>query len=235
MSQNASRDFSHIDCRDYDESTQLGRSCIILAGGKSVRLGRDKIMEKLGDLSLLEHVISRIDPLVSEIILVISENRRFPQLECSQKIRIVSDIYPGKGSLGGIYTGLSSSNSFYSLVLAADMPFLNRPLLRYMFEASDGYDFVLPRIDSFFEPLHAVYSKNCIKPAESIIKMGCMVIVDLFQYVRVRYVEAEEIDQFDPQRLSFFNINTIEDLELARKIAEARESIRQRFHQNNAR
>ncbi len=198
----------------------MSPSGIILAGGKSVRLGYDKILERLGNTSLLEKVISRIEPLVGEIIVVVAEERSFPQLEGHPKIKKVSDIYPGRGSLGGLYTGLATSNSFYNLVLAADMPFLNQGLLRYLFEISDGFDFVLPRIGAFFEPLHAVYSKNCAPPAESLIKRGRRVIIDLFDYVKVRYVEAEEIDRYDPERLSFFNINTKEDLELARKILE---------------
>jgi molybdopterin-guanine dinucleotide biosynthesis protein A len=197
----------------------MSRSCIILAGGKSFRFGHDKISEKLGNSSLLEHVISRVESLVSEIILVVADERSFPQLESRQKTKTVSDIHPGQGALGGIYTGLLASHSFYSLVIAADMPFLNQALLQYLFEVSNGFDFVLPRIGTFFEPLHAVYSRNCIQPAESIIRQGHKVIVELFDHVRVRYVEADEIDRFDPKRLSFFNINTKEDLELARKIA----------------
>jgi molybdopterin-guanine dinucleotide biosynthesis protein A len=197
----------------------MSRSCIILAGGKSIRFGHDKISERVGNSSLLEQVISRVESLVSEIIIVGAEERVFPKLESRQKIKTVSDIYPGEGSLGGIYTGLVASNCFSNLVVAADMPFLNQPLLQYIVDVSDGYDLVLPRIGTFFEPLHAVYSKNCIKPAESIIRQGRKVIVELLNCVRVRYVEAEEIDRLDPKRLSFFNINTKEDLELARKIA----------------
>ncbi len=197
----------------------MSRSCIILAGGKSIRLGYDKISQKIGKLSLLEGVVSRVEPLVSEIILVVAQERSFPELENRKKIITVSDIYPGNGSLGGIHAGLSASSSFYNLVIAADMPFLDQALLRYLLEVSDGFDFVLPRIKTFFEPLHAVYSKNCIEPAESIIKQGKRVIIELFNYVRVRYVEAAEIDRFDPKHMSFFNINTKEDLEKAKKIA----------------
>jgi molybdopterin-guanine dinucleotide biosynthesis protein A len=197
----------------------MSRSCIILAGGKSVRLGRDKIAESIGNSSLLERVVSRIEPLVSEIILVIAEERDFPQLGSRQNIKKVSDIHPGNGSLGGIHAGLSASGSFYNLVVAADMPFLNPSLLRYILEVSEGFDFVLPRIETFFEPLHAVYSRNCIEPAEAIMKQGRKAIIGLFDQVRVRYVEAAEIDRFDPERLSFFNINTEEDLKLAREIA----------------
>ena len=197
----------------------MSRSCIILAGGRSTRLGYDKIEEKVGGFSLLERAISQIEPLADEIILVAGQERNLSQPENHQKIRKVPDIFPGKGSLGGIYTGLTASNSFYNLVIAADMPFLNQALLRYIFEVSNGFDFVLPRIESFFEPLHAVYSKNCIEPAGSILKQGRKVIVELFNYVKVRYVGVEEIDRFDPKHQSFFNINTKEDLEQARKIA----------------
>ena len=193
-------------------------SCIILAGGKSLRLGYDKVLEKVGKTSLLEKVISRIDSLSRDIIIVTAEERDYSQFTSHPKVKIVSDIFPRKGSLGGIYTGLAKSDLFYNLVIAADMPFLNQPLLRYMIEVSDGFDFVLPRIGDFFEPLHAVYSKNCVDPIESLIKRDRKVIIELFDFVKVRYIEAEEVDKFDPKHLSFFNINTKADLELARKM-----------------
>jgi molybdopterin-guanine dinucleotide biosynthesis protein A len=135
------------------------------------------------------------------------------------KVKVVSDVFPGQGSLGGIYTGLVESDSFYNLIVAADMPFLNEPLLRYMIERADGYDFVLPRVNGLFEPLHAVYSKNCIAPIKTILEQGKRMIIELFNYVKVRYIETEEVERFDPKHRSFFNINTKEDLELAKKIA----------------
>jgi molybdopterin-guanine dinucleotide biosynthesis protein A len=197
----------------------LDISGIILAGGKSLRLGHDKVLEKIGDKSLLEQVVSRIEPFCKNIIIVTADERAFSSLEKNPKVRTISDIYPGHGSLGGIYTGLVESSSLYNLIVAADMPFLNESLLSYMIEISDGYDFVLPRIGNFFEPLHAIYSRNCITPIKSILEQGKRVIVELFKYVKVRYVETEEVDRFDPKHLSFFNINTAEELELAREIA----------------
>ena len=194
-------------------------SSIILAGGKSLRLGYDKVLERVGKTSLLEQVISRIDSFSKDIIIVTAKERTFASLANHPKVKVVSDIFPGQGSLGGIYTGLKKSGSFYNLVVAADMPFLNEALLRYIIEVSDGYDFVLPKVDDLYEPLHAVYSRNCITPIETILQQGKKVIIELFNYVKVRYIGAEEIDRFDPQHLSYFNINTKEDLELARKIA----------------
>ncbi len=193
-------------------------SSIVLAGGKSLRLGHDKVAEKLGEKTLLEQVVSRIAPFSDTIIIVTAHERTFASLEINPRIKAVSDILPGRGSLGGIYTGLITSNSFYNLVVAADMPFLNVSLLRYMMEAADGYDFILPKVNGLFEPLHAIYSKNCIEPIKTILGQGKQVIVELFNYVKVRYIEAEEIDRYDPKHLSFFNINTQEDLELARQI-----------------
>ena len=193
-------------------------SSIILAGGKSVRLGHDKVIERLGNKTLLEKVISRIDSFSHEIVIVTAEKRDFSHLSGNTKIRTVSDIFPGRGSLGGIYTGLVKSESFYNLVIAADMPFLNQKLLTYMIEVADGFDYVIPRINQYYEPLHAIYSKNCSSPIETMLNQNVRVIVELFNYVKVRFVEAEEIDRFDPEHLSFFNINTEEDLELARKI-----------------
>jgi len=196
----------------------LDISSIILAGGKSLRLGHDKILEKIGDKSLLEQVVFHIDSFSKKIIIVTAHERTFAPLAKHPKVKIVSDIFPGQGSLGGIYTGLVESSSFYNLVVAADMPFLNESLLRYMIDSSDGYDFILPRLNNFFEPLHAVYSRNCIAPIKSLMEQGKKVIVELFDYVKVRYIEAEEVERFDPKHLSFFNINTKEDLELAREI-----------------
>ena len=194
-------------------------SCIILAGGKSLRFGHDKLLEKIGNTSLLEKVISLIDPISKDIIIVTAEKRAFTRIVKNTRIKIVNDIFPGQGSLGGIYTGLVKSDSFYNLVVAADMPFLNESLLRYMIKVADGYDFILPRVNELYEPLHAIYSKNCINPINSILEQGKKVIIELFNYVKVRFIEAEEIDRFDPKHLSFFNINTVEDMEIAKSIA----------------
>lgn len=196
----------------------MDTSCIILAGGKSIRFGHDKISEKIDGKSLLDQVISHVEPICKDIIIVTANERAFAHLAGRKNIRIVNDIIPGMGSLGGIYTGLVESKTHYNLVVAADMPFLNEALLRYMTNVAEGYDLTLPRVKNWYEPLHAVYSKKCIDPAKAIFAEGKRVIVELFKYVKVKYVEAEEIDRFDPQHLSFFNINTQQDMERALQI-----------------
>ncbi len=196
-------------------------SCIVLAGGKSTRLGRNKIVETIGNKSLLERVVSCLASFNNEIIIVTAENSSLPQLTNFPKLKVIKDIFPGKGSLGGIYTGLVASEAFYNLVVACDMPFLNLDLLRYMISLDEGYDVVIPKVNEILEPLHAVYSRKCLSPIEFLINQNRLSILELYPMVKVRYLEKIEIDRFDPRHLSFFNINTEADLragiDLARK------------------
>jgi molybdopterin-guanine dinucleotide biosynthesis protein A len=197
---------------------------IILAGGKSLRLGHDKVLETVGNISLIEQVVDHVNPFSKSIYIVTAHERTFTALAKNPKIRGVTDLLPGQGSLGGIYTGLEKSDSFYNLVVAADMPFLNGSLLRYMIDVSEGYDFILPRIGHTFEPLHAIYSRNCITPIKSILEQGKKVIIELFNYVKVRFIDTEEVESYDPEHLSFFNINTPADLERAKEISRRTEA-----------
>lgn len=143
-----------------------------------------------------------------------------PEVTGYPKTRIVTDIYPDTGPLGGICTGLTVTNSFYSLVIASDMPFLSRPLLDYMAKGVAGFDVVVPRLsENKVEPLHAVYSKECLPYAIRHLEMGDRNIISFLPEVRVRYIEVAEIDRFDPGHLSFFNINTEADLKMAREMA----------------
>lgn len=194
-------------------------SAIILAGGKSLRLGYNKVLEIVGNRSLLEQVISRVASLSSEIIVVATEEQVIPQFEDYPDMQVVTDIYPGKGPLGGIYTGLKTSTSTCNLVVAADMPFLNQALLGYMLGLVDGVDLVAPRVGGQVEPLHAVYMRGCLAAIEKMMKEGVLGVHKLFSRVNVRYVEADEIARFDPEQRSLFNINTEGDLQMAKKIA----------------
>jgi len=103
------------------------------------------------------------------------------------------------------------------------MPFLNRALLCYMVQLSANFDLVVPRVGNLAEPLHAVYTKDCLAPIEDMIKQGELKIHLLFNLVKVRYVEAEEIERYDPGHLSFFNVNTEADLKKARELDKEKE------------
>jgi len=200
------------------EKYTLDITCVVLAGGKGLRLGRDKVQETIGTDNLLQRVLSQLTAFNCDIIIVTAGSKSLPQIHGYQRSRIVIDIYPGKGALGGIYTGLVESNSQYNLVVACDMPFLNQALLRYMMELSAGFDMVVPRLGKMVEPLHAVYARSCLAPIERLLGRDNLEVRALFDLVNVRYVESDEIDRFDPQHLSFFNINTEADLEKARQM-----------------
>lgn len=190
----------------------------ILAGGKGRRLGgRDKSQEYLGSRRLLDLVVDRLRPVTSKIFLIVNPGKK---VSLPKGVELVEDIYPETGSLGGLYTALSVSPTFHTLVVACDMPFLNEDLLRYLISLAPGYDVVMPRFNEYLEPLHAVYSRRCLPYLEELIKQNDLKIMDFFPRVRVRYVERNEIEQFDPDLLSFFNINTPEELERARRIIE---------------
>ncbi len=193
----------------------MGISSIVLAGGKGLRLGHYKALVELDGENLVQRVVSKLSFLNSDIIIVLAEGQQPPQVTGYPKLRIVTDAYPGKGPLVGIYSGLLSSESYYNLVVACDMPFLNQRLLGYMLQISAGYDVTIPRLGNMVEPLHAVYSKKCLEVIEKMIGEDSFKIDRLLGLVRVRYVETDKIDSFDPEHLSFFNINTEDDLKIA--------------------
>lgn len=192
---------------------------IVLAGGKSLRFGNDKISEAIGSKSLLQQVITSLLFLGGEIIVVTSDEHPISESIDHPKLRILTDILPGKGPLGGIHTGLAASTTEYNLVVASDMPFLNEALLRYLIEISEGYDITVPRVGKLVEPLHAIYARSCLDPMAEMIKQERLSIYQLFRRVRVRYMEAAEIERFDPEHRSLFNINTKADLAAARRLA----------------
>jgi molybdopterin-guanine dinucleotide biosynthesis protein A len=113
-----------------------------------------------------------------------------------------------RGPLTGIYSGLSSSESEYSIVVACDMPFLNTGLLSYMMELAPGYDAVVPSVGELTEPLHAVYGKKLLPVIEERIHKDERRMQGIFSSVNVRYVTEKEISRFDPELRSFINLNT---------------------------
>jgi molybdopterin-guanine dinucleotide biosynthesis protein A len=199
----------------------LSMTSIILAGGKSLRLGRSKFLETIEDKSLIQWVVDRLAVLSTEIIIATARGEAIP---CSSAVEIktVADIYPRKGPLAGIYSGLMASSSPRAIVVGCDTPFLSTGLLEYMTQTSPTFDIAVPRIKDKVEPLCAVYSKNCLAPIQDLLERNELQIIKLFSMVKVKYVGEDEIDSFDPEHLSFFNINSQDDLTRARRLATER-------------
>jgi len=188
-----------------------------------LRLGREKALERLNKQTLIERTIGCLSPICQTILVVTSQEQFNLIAAAGLKGRVIVDFYPGRGALGGIYTGLASADSFYSLVVGCDMPFLNRDFLRYMIDITPDFDAVVPRIDDMLEPLHAVYSRGCLSPIKELLNQDRLGISPVFNLVKTRYVSKDEITKFDPEYLSFFNINTQDDLKKAEKLVRQRE------------
>ena len=196
-------------------------SGIILAGGKSRRFGRDKAVEPLGGEALITRVIERLGQISEQTIVVVNDEERASNLPLPESAKVAVDVYPDSGSLGGIFTGLSAADADWAVVVACDMPFVSVGLFNYMLSLRDGYDAVVPRLVGRPEPTHAAYSKICLPHMESRLRARDLKIAGFFDAVQVRFVPEEDVTRLDPDHLSFFNVNTQEDLERATDVVEA--------------
>jgi molybdopterin-guanine dinucleotide biosynthesis protein A len=187
----------------------------IQAGGGSGRVGSDKALLPLADKPLIEHLLMRIDDLGDDIL--VTTNR--PQDYAFLGVRLVSDPVPGLGSLNGLHTALDAARGRSVLVLACDMPFVSPHLLEHLISLASQADVVVPRHEGYFEPLHALYNKQgCLPAIETALAAGEKRLISFYPRVRVLPVEGNDLARLDPRGLSFFNVNTLEDLAEAERI-----------------
>lgn len=204
-------------------------STVVLAGGQSRRLGRDKRQLQLwgpGGPTLLAHTVAVVGALCADVVVVLNDPAAWPTLSA----RLVGDRFPDGGPLGGIFSGLAAAREPYALVVACDMPMLSLPLLTAMLARPRTYDVLVPRslrkgvarsgLD--LEPLHAVYGKSCLGPMGEALAAGRRQVASFFAEVQVTYLEPDEIRRYDPAGHSFVNINTLEHLADAQLILAAR-------------
>jgi len=189
---------------------------VILAGGKSRRMGTDKARLHVDGVPLLERVARIFRRLFAQTILTASD----PDVYTELGFPVYADVFPDRGSLVGIYTGLLKAETPYVFCASCDMPFLNESLIRFLVDLRPDFDLVLPFSDHGREPLHAVYGKGCLKPMEKLIAEERLAIMGVFSQVRTRRVSPEEVTAFDPKFLSFMNCNTPGDLEIASNLAK---------------
>ena len=190
-------------------------SAVVLAGGKSQRLGMDKSLLRFEGEWLLQRILNQLAALSVDRLVVANDAQKLAPLN----VPVVPDARAGMGPLGGIYSGLQAMRCERGLFVACDMPLLNLPLLQYMVRLSPQFDVVIPRVGDETEPLHAIYSKACLQPIADLLDRGQRRVIHFFDRVRVRYIEPQEIETFDPAHLSFFNINTPADLQRAQELS----------------
>jgi molybdopterin-guanine dinucleotide biosynthesis protein A len=134
---------------------------IILAGGGSSRLGRDKASEPVNGRPLLQWAADRLEQAAAEIVVVKAAGQRLPSIETRKPLKVAEDILAGRGPLAGIHSGLQSASHDLSIAAGCDMPLLCVPLLRQLCHLADGYDVVMPTRGGQPQPLHAVYRRSC--------------------------------------------------------------------------
>ncbi len=182
-------------------------TAVILAGGKSSRMGRNKALVPVEGRPLIEYIQKRLSEIFSRIVISSATANAFPQLQLPE----VVDRYPETGPLGGITSVLESGLSPIFCV-ACDMPFLNRQLIEFQCSIFDC-DAVIPVWQNRPEVLHAVYRTALLPAFQYGLKEEQYKITDSLEESNIRYLLEEEICRYDPSGLSFRNINTPDDYE----------------------
>jgi molybdenum cofactor guanylyltransferase len=180
---------------------------IVLAGGKSSRMGRPKALLRFDDEPLIVHVVATLRRLFDEVVVVAAPGQDLP----SMPVTLVRDDVAYQGPVGGICYGLAASGGEVGFVTACDSAFLNSRLISHLLSQISEHDVVVPHWQGRFQPLHAVYRRTVLPLLENQLARGELRPVYLFEKVRTRRVDEEEIRLFDPEGLSFFNMNTPED------------------------
>lgn len=192
---------------------------VLLAGGKSRRMGEDKRFILVGQRTLFERSCAVLSELFEQVCVVIAQDS--PSLQA--EIPVVRDLIPDCGSLGGLYTGLRWAQTEHIFLAACDMPFLNPDVIRYMVRLKDQADIVISRWATRLQPTHAVYGPDCLPVIEEMMNLHNKKIHSMIDHpaLRVRLIDEREIRQIDRDGRSMFNINTPSDLARARSVHDA--------------
>ncbi len=188
-------------------------TCIILAGGRNTRMnGTDKAKLVIDTQPLLQHKYNLFRNWFQDVIVVGNRQRRddYPYMN------VVVDEQEGQGPLMGLYSGLKASGNPICFVSACDMPFVNEALVRLLLQESTGFDMAAPRLNGYWEPLLAVYHKRLLPLIEKQLTNGQRKVSSFFRDARIRTITEDQLKTADPELLSFFNINTPQDLKQAR-------------------
>ncbi len=199
-------------------------ACIIIAGGKSERMGRDKKFLKIRGKYFIEHVLDAAKKISGEVIVVLGNEEQKKEMDKKIKTnaKIVIDEIKGAGPLNALLAGLKNCGSEYAVVLPCDSPLIEPQIFLYLLERCRGFDAAVPK-DKYAEPMHAAYRVAAMRRAceESFAEDENSLNSALKRLHKVNYVPLGTLRQFDEKLLSFRNINTREDFERLVKEFEA--------------
>jgi molybdopterin-guanine dinucleotide biosynthesis protein A len=177
-------------------------------------MGRDKALLELGGRPLLQRVVEPVSRLCEEVIIAGADNpvQRLPGLSPIW----VSDPPGAVGPLAGLSAGLAAASHPTTVVVACDMPFLSERLLGHLLDIVKNCDAAVPFAGGDFHPLHAAYSRSCLPTVDSLLRLGVRSMRGLLPRLHVKYLGEDHCMEFDPDGLSWFNMNTADDFRLAR-------------------
>ena len=193
-------------------------TCIVLAGGAGRRMGAPKPLLRLGDKTLVEHVVAAIEPLVSSVIVVTNDAEAMAFLGLST----VADAEPGRGPLMGLYSGLLACPTPWALVVACDAPFLSPALLEALIARRRPDAMTLPATERGPQPMPGLYPTTIASEIASLLKGGRAAMRDLVATRPVELLSAEDVRALDPEGRSFKDLDTPEDLAAAQALLEGR-------------
>jgi molybdenum cofactor guanylyltransferase len=182
-------------------------TAIVLAGGRSSRMGQPKALLQFDGQPLIVHLVAALQRQFSEVVVVASPGQELP----SMPVVVVHDDVAFQGPVGGICYGLRAATGELCFVTSCDAAFLDAQLISYLLAQTPGNDVVVPHWEDRLQALHAVYRRSVLPALEQQLTRGELRPVFLFDKVRTRRVEEEELRRFDPDGWSFFNMNTPDD------------------------
>jgi molybdenum cofactor guanylyltransferase len=186
---------------------------VVLAGGKSRRMGGEpKALLPFGGRPLIQHIVESLESVLPGCLVVTNT----PELYAFLGRRMVADVFPEGGSLGGLYAGLLASGTPSALCVACDMPFVSPAFFAYLSGRAGEADVVIPEAAGELQPLHAVYGRGCLPAMERQLRANRLKVIGFLDEVRVLTVPAATVAGFRDPELLFMNLNTPEDLASAR-------------------
>ncbi|MCS7180883.1 MAG: molybdenum cofactor guanylyltransferase [bacterium] len=185
-------------------------SIILAKGEKSKRIHLDKAFVEIEGKKFIEIIIQKIKPIFENIFIVSISPEKFKNYE-DEKVKLLKDDFKC-GPIGGIYTGITNSKSTFNFILACDMPFINVELIKYMINLQKDYDILVPIVNKRYQVLHSIYGKNVIPVLEENIILKKYKLSEVIKRVKTKFITQEEIEKICEPYISFFNLNTKDDL-----------------------
>jgi molybdenum cofactor guanylyltransferase len=189
----------------------LNATAVVLTGGKSSRMGRPKALLLFDGEPLIVHLVRALKRMFAETVIVAAPDQELPDLPAT----LVRDEVGYQGPVGGIYYGLKAASGEFCFVTSCDVPFLNPALISYLTAQISHHDVVVPFWENRFQPLHAVYRTKVLPLLKGQLDRGELRPIYLFDKVQTCKVDEDVIRRFDPEGLSFLNMNTPDDYERA--------------------